>query len=122
MAVVRIGWAYLWPCMLAGIALAFTSLGVFLLLYKMPRMWMEAVALWMYWVLVLYLGMVSIRMMGLTYHATLPDLAWFKHRPQVGHHAASWSALLQTPEPASGRTPRCSWALNWLSADRSRSF
>ena len=81
-AIVRIGWAYLWPCLLAGISLAFTVLGVFGLLYKMPRMWMEAVALWGYWVFVLYLGMVSIRMMGLTYHAHAPDLAWFRRRPR----------------------------------------
>jgi hypothetical protein len=88
-AIFRIGWAYLWPCLLAGIALAFTVVGVFLLLYKMPRMWMEAVALWSYWVLVLYLGMVSIRMMGLTYHAHAPDLAWFRRRPRwatTRHH------------------------------------
>jgi hypothetical protein len=88
-AIVRIGWAYLWPCLLAGISLAFTVLGVFLLLYKMPRMWMEAVALWMYWVLVLYLGLVSIRMMGLTYHAHAHDLAWFRRRPRwatTRHH------------------------------------
>jgi hypothetical protein len=45
-------------------------------------MWMEAVALWVYWVLVLYLGMVSIRMMGLTYHAHAPDLGWFRRRPR----------------------------------------
>ena len=81
-AIARIGWAYLWPCLLAGISLAFTVLGVFGLLYKMPRMWMEAVALWGYWVFVLYLGMVSIRMMGLTYHAHAPDLAWFRRRPR----------------------------------------
>ena len=55
-AIFRIGWAYLWPCLLAGIALAFTVLGVFGLLYKMPRMWMEAVALWAYWVFVFYSG------------------------------------------------------------------
>ena len=88
-AVVRIGWAYLWPCFMAGIALAFTVFGVFLLLYKMPMMWMEALALWGYWVLVLYLGMVSIRMMGLTYHAHAPDLAWFRRRPRwatTRHH------------------------------------
>jgi hypothetical protein len=88
-AVVRIGWAYLWPCLMAGIALAFTVCGVFLLLYKMPRMWMEALALWAYWLFVLYLGMVSLRMMGLTYHAHAPDLAWFRRRPRwatTRHH------------------------------------
>ena len=80
--IVRIGWPYLWPCLLAGISLAFTVLGVVGLLYKMPRMWMEAVALWAYWVFLFYLGMVSIRMMGLTYHAHAADLGWFRRRPR----------------------------------------
>jgi hypothetical protein len=82
LAIVRIGWPYLFPCILAGISLAFAVLGVFGLLYKLPKIWMEAAALWAYWVLVLYLGMVSIRMMGLTYHAHALDLAWFRRRPR----------------------------------------
>jgi hypothetical protein len=80
--IIRIGWPYLWPCLLAGISLAFAVLGVAGLLYKMPRMWMEAVALWAYWAFLFYLGMVSIRMMGLTYHAHAPDLGWFRRRPR----------------------------------------
>ena len=105
--IIRIGWAYLWPCLLAGISLAFTVLGVVGLLYKMPRMWMEALALWGYWVLVLYLGMVSIRMMGLTYHAARPRPGVVPAPAAVGDFAASWQALREfvsltiTPEPSS---------------------
>jgi hypothetical protein len=80
--VFRIGWAYLRPCLMATFALAFAVLGVWGLLYRMPRMWMEAVALWAYWVLVLYLAMVTLRMMGLTYHAHALDLLWFRRRPR----------------------------------------
>jgi len=81
-AIQRIGWGYLWPCLMAGITLGLTVLGVWGLLYKMPRMWMEAVALWAYWLFVLYLAMVALRMMGLTYHAHALDLSWFRRRPR----------------------------------------
>ena len=79
--VLRIGWPYLRPCILASIALSVTVLGVWGLLYKMPQMWMEALALWAYWFLVLYLAMVTFRMIGLTYHAHALDLVWFRRRP-----------------------------------------
>jgi hypothetical protein len=78
----RIGWAYFRPCLMASVALALTVLGVWGLLYRMPRMWMEAVALWAYWVFVLYLAMVALRMMGLTYFAHALDLCWFRRRPR----------------------------------------
>jgi hypothetical protein len=78
----RIGWTYIRPCLMASIVLAFVVLGDWGLLYRMPSMWMEAVALWAYWVLVLYLAMAALRMMGLTYHANAPDLSWFRRRPR----------------------------------------
>jgi hypothetical protein len=78
----RIGWAYLWPSLMAASAVALAVFGVWGLLYRMPRMWMEAVALWAYWVFVLYLAMVAVRMMGLTYHAHALDLCWFRRRPR----------------------------------------
>ena len=81
-AIQRIGWGYFWPCLMAGIALGLSVLGVWGLLYRMPRMWMEAVALWAYWVFVLYLAMVALRMVGLTYHAHALSLSWFRRRPQ----------------------------------------
>jgi hypothetical protein len=80
--ILRIGWAYLRPSLLASIALATSVLGVGGLLYKMPRMWMEALALWAYWIVVLYLAMVALRMIGLTYHAHALDLLWFRRRPR----------------------------------------
>ena len=81
-AVLRIGWGYLRPSLMASLALALAVLGVWGLLYKMPRMWMEAVALWAYWFFVLYLAMVALRMMGLAYHAHALDLLWFRRRPR----------------------------------------
>ena len=58
------------------------GLGVYGLLFRMPRMWMEAVALWAFWVFVLYEGMVVMRMLGLTYHAHAVHLVWFRRRPR----------------------------------------
>jgi hypothetical protein len=80
--ILRIGWAYLHTAVLAGMGLAVTVLGVWGLLFKMPRMWMEAVAIWAYWFFVLYLAMVSLRTLGLTYHAHALDLLWFRRRPR----------------------------------------
>jgi hypothetical protein len=78
----RIGWGYLWPSMVAAAAIALAALGVWALLFKMPRMWVEAVAIWGFWVFVLYAAMVVLRMMGLTYHAHALDLGWFRRRPR----------------------------------------
>jgi hypothetical protein len=81
-SIVRIGWSYLRPSVVAGLAISLAALGVWGLLYKMPRMWMEALALWVFWVFVLYDAMVVLRMMGLTYHAHALDLGWFRRRPR----------------------------------------
>ena len=82
-AIFQIGWDYLVPCLVASVAMVLAGLGVWGLLYRMPRMWMEAVALWAFWVFVLYEAMVVMRMLG-------PDLPrplawsslWFRRRPR----------------------------------------
>ncbi len=81
-AILRVGWAYIIPCVVTSVALVLGGLGVYGLLFHMPRMWMEAVALWLFWVFVLYEGMVVMRMLGLTYHAHAVELVWFRRRPQ----------------------------------------
>jgi hypothetical protein len=81
-AIFRIGWDYAVPCLVASIALVLAGLGVWGLLYRMPKMWMEAVALWAFWVFVLYEAMVVMRMLGLTYHAHAVELLWFRRRPR----------------------------------------
>ena len=81
-AILRVGWAYVIPCLVASVALVLGGLGVYGLLFRMPRMWMEAVALWAFWVFVLYEGMVVMRMLGLTYHAHAVELVWFRRRPR----------------------------------------
>jgi hypothetical protein len=81
-AIAHIGWGYLKPCVVGGVAIVLTGLGVWGLLYHMPRMWMEAVALWAFWVFALYEAMVVLRMLGLTYHAHAVELLWFRRRPR----------------------------------------
>ena len=45
-SILRLGVAYLRPCLVASITLVLSGLGVWGLFYKLPSMWMEAVALW----------------------------------------------------------------------------
>jgi len=82
MAILRIGSGYVRPCVVAGCALILAGLGVWGLLYRMPTMWLEALALWGFWVFFFYEAMVVFRMMGLTYHAHALDLHWFRRRPR----------------------------------------
>ena len=52
------------------------------LLYSMPTIWAEGLALWAFWVFLFYAAMVVVRMTGLTYHAHALDLGWFRRRPR----------------------------------------
>jgi len=82
LAIFRLGWGYVRPCVVAGCALILAGLGVWGLLYRMPTMWLEALAIWGFWVFFFYEAMVVLRMMGLTYHAHALDLHWFRRRPR----------------------------------------
>jgi hypothetical protein len=81
-AIARIGWGYLRPCLVAAAALFLGGLAVRSLLFEMPTFWVEGLAIWAFWVFVLYEAMVVLRMMGLTYHAHALDLHWFRRRPK----------------------------------------
>jgi hypothetical protein len=81
-SILRLGVTYLRPCLVASVTLVLTAVGVWSLFFKLPSMWMEALALWGFWVIVLYSAMVTLRMMGLTYHAHALDLSWFRRRPR----------------------------------------
>ncbi len=81
-AIFRIGWEYLRTCLVAGVSLVVAGLAIRALLYHMPTMWAEGLALWGFWVFLFYSAMVVVRMMGLTYHAHALDLHWFRRRPR----------------------------------------
>ncbi len=81
-SIARIGWGFLKPSIADGITLATFGVGIWDLLYNMPSMRMEALGLWIFWVIILYQAMVVMRMMGLSYHAHALELHWFRRRPR----------------------------------------
>lgn len=81
-SIARIGWGFLKPSIVAGFALATFAGGIWELLFDMPSMSMEAFALWVFWVVILYEAMVVMRMMGLAYHAHALALHWFRRPPR----------------------------------------
>lgn len=81
-AIARIGWDYLRPCLVATLTMSMLGMGVWTMLYRMPSMWSEGVAIWLFWVLLFYAAMVVMRMLGLTYHAHAVHLLWFRKRPR----------------------------------------
>jgi len=82
LAIFRIGWDYLRPCLVAVLVMVLAGAAAWSLIYQMPTMWLEGLALWLFWVLIFYGAMVVVRMMGLTYHAHALDLHWFRRRPR----------------------------------------
>jgi hypothetical protein len=82
LAIARIGWDYLQPCLVAALALVMAGVGMWAMLYWVPSRWVEACAIWAFWVFLFYSAMVVMRMVGLTYHAHAMDLHWFRRRPR----------------------------------------
>ncbi len=87
LAIVRVGWDYVQPCLVAGFALIFAAGALGAVLFLMPSLTVALIALWGFWVFVLYEAMVVMRMIGLTYYLHAADLAWFRGRPKWGTSA-----------------------------------
>ena len=83
-AIWRTGWDYLKPSVVAGVALMLLAGSFWVVLFRMPTMLIAAVALWCYWVFALYMAMVVVRIIGLTYYTHSSALAWFRRRPKWG--------------------------------------
>jgi hypothetical protein len=81
-AIVRIGWDFVLPCLVAGIAVLLAGGALWSIIFLIPSLRVAAVAMWGFWVFALYEGMVVIRVLGLTYYAHANDLAWFHRRPK----------------------------------------
>ncbi len=81
-AIVRIGWDYLHAALISAVVLLAAGAGLWALLYQIPTMWAEAIAIWAFWFFLFYGGMVVMRMVGLTYHAHAAELHWFRRRPR----------------------------------------
>jgi hypothetical protein len=84
LAIVRVGWDYVPPCLVSGVAVILMAGGIWAVLFEMPSFRIAALALWATWVFGLYAAMVALRMLGLTYHAHAHALLWFVGRPKWG--------------------------------------
>jgi hypothetical protein len=83
-AVARVGWDYVRPSLTGGVSLLISSGLIWCVLFRISSWKLAFVCLWGFWLLTLYLAMVVLRMVGLTYHAHAQDLGWFQGRPRWG--------------------------------------
>lgn len=76
-AIARIGWSYLFPCLVTAGALLAGLAAWVAVLYRSPGVGWGIVGLWGCWVLTLYLAMVLARMLGFVYARHAKVLRWF---------------------------------------------
>ena len=81
--IVRLGWSYARACLVSGVILAL-GISAFAGLLHITHPLLAAIALWAFWVMVLYLAMVALRVLGLCYHHRSRALGWFGERPRWG--------------------------------------
>jgi hypothetical protein len=81
--IVRIGWSYVRPCLVSGVALTL-AIAAFAGIFQITQPLLAALGLWAFWVLTLYLAMVALRVLGLCYHERCRALGWFRERPRWG--------------------------------------
>ena len=82
-AIVRVGWGYAQPCLLAGFAgvVAATVLGA---VFRVENPAASAFLYWVFWVVVLYEAMVVLRVLGVFYQRNARTLGWFRGRTGWG--------------------------------------
>jgi hypothetical protein len=83
-AIFQIGFDFVLPCLSGGLGLVLAAAALYGVLYQIPSMKLAVLALWGFWVFVLYEVMVVLRMVGLTYHAHAEELVWFRGMPKWG--------------------------------------
>jgi hypothetical protein len=81
-AIFRVGWDYVQPCLVAALALMLAGGGFWMVLFRVSSFRVAALCLWAFWVFGLYAAMVTLRMLGLTYHDHAQDLLWFRDPPK----------------------------------------
>jgi hypothetical protein len=82
-AIRRVGWSYAQPCLLSGFAILPVAT-ICVAAFKSQNPLLSAVLFWLFWVLVLYEGMVVFRVLGLFYHRHARVLGWFRGRTRWG--------------------------------------
>jgi hypothetical protein len=82
-AIVRVGWSYCQPCLLAGasVVVAVTLLSA---AFEVQNSALSAFLFWLFWVVALYEAMVVLRVLGLFYRAHARELGWFRDRTGWG--------------------------------------
>ena len=83
-AIVQIGFDFLMPCLIGGLCLVLASAALYGVLFQVASLKVAVAGLWATWVFVLYVVMVVLRIVGLTYHAHAEELLWFRGRPKWG--------------------------------------
>jgi hypothetical protein len=81
-AIVRVGWDYVQPCLVAGVCVMLAAGAFWAVLFGVPSFRLAAFCLWAFWVFTLYGAMVTLRMLGLTYHQHAGELLWFYDAPR----------------------------------------
>jgi hypothetical protein len=82
-AILKVGWSYAPPCLLAGVALVL-AVTVLAASFSVSSSLFSAVLLWAFWVVALYEAMVVCRVLGLLYRKYARDLGWFRQRTGWG--------------------------------------
>jgi hypothetical protein len=81
-AIVRVGWDYVQPCLVGGLSVMLAGGAFWAVLFGVSSFRVAALCLWGFWVFVFYTAMVTLRMLGLTYHDHAHELLWFYDPPK----------------------------------------
>ncbi len=83
-AIWSIGWAYLYPSLVAAVAVMLGAAAWTLVMYYPPGLGTAALGLWGFWVFALYEAMVVLRVVGWCYYRHGQAIGWFRTRPSWG--------------------------------------
>lgn len=81
-ALLRAGLGSIPVCLLTGLSALFICAAI-PVLFRLPTLW-GVLGLWVFWVVVLYLGMTVARALGLFYLRNAAKVGWFPERPRWG--------------------------------------
>jgi hypothetical protein len=78
----RLGWDYLGPCLVTGLAIAVDVTAWSFVLLHSPSVMLGVLGLWACWVFTLYMAAVICRVLGTTYYKHAATLGWFRTAPR----------------------------------------
>lgn len=81
-AIGRVGLAYLLPCVVSVAGVTATGSVLFLVLFRSVSMTLAAFGLWVFWLMGLYVGMVAVRVLGVSCFKHAEALGWVRGRPK----------------------------------------